>query len=166
VSHEKKIINKIPALLYIPNMSFPIIATISALIFPTWLEKTPHHPFSRHHFYLFKNQSNKSAMTEQAGVIRNLPTRSRHMNKPANSLSSAGTILCCSSIGSSDIRNCNSRFIENHEITSAVKVWKGAAELGVEGAEEDEQYVERIRINEKKEEEASRLRKQQKQGIP
>jgi hypothetical protein len=90
------------------------------------------------------------AMTEQAGVIRNLPTRSRHMNKPANSLSSAGTILCCSSIGSSDIRNCNSRFIENHEITSAVKVWKGAAELGVEGAEEDEQYVERIRINEKK----------------
>jgi hypothetical protein len=39
-------------------------------------------------------------------------------------------------------------------------------ELGVEGEEEDEQYVERIRVNEKKEEEASRLRKQQNQGIP
>jgi hypothetical protein len=104
--------------------------------------------------------------SEQVGMTRNLPTGNRRRSKPENSLSSAGTILCCSPIGSTEIRNCNSRFLTNHEIVTANKVWKGAAELGVVGEEVDAQYVERIRINEKKEEEARRLRKQQNQGIP
>jgi hypothetical protein len=38
--------------------------------------------------------------------------------------------------------------------------------LGVEGDAEDEFYVEKIRNNEKKEEEIRRLREQQKHGIP
>jgi hypothetical protein len=36
--------------------------------------------------------------------------------------------------------------------------------LGVEGDEEEAQYVSRILINEKKEESARKLREQQKQG--
>jgi hypothetical protein len=51
-------------------------------------------------------------------------------------------------------------------MVTAIKVWKGATELGVEGEEEEHQYVERILINEKKEEEARRLREQLKQGCP
>jgi hypothetical protein len=82
--------------------------------------------------------SSSRSISERNGVIRNSPSRNRYRSKPANSLSSAGTILCCSPFGSSEIRNCNTRFIDNHEIITASKVWKGAAELGVEGEEEDE----------------------------
>jgi hypothetical protein len=39
-------------------------------------------------------------------------------------------------------------------------------ELGVDGAEEEGQYVERILLNEKQEEAARRLREQQQQGAP
>ncbi|MCI44280.1 hypothetical protein A2U01_0065519, partial [Trifolium medium] len=45
----------------------------------------------------------------------------------------------------------------------ASKVWNGAAELGVEGDEAEENYVRRILINEKREEEVRRQREQQKQ---
>jgi hypothetical protein len=103
---------------------------------------------------------------ELAGVSRNFPSSSCERVNPTGSFSSAGSILCCSSIGSSEIRNCNTRFLHNHDMVTAIKVWKGATELGVEGEEEEHQYVERILINEKKEEEARRLREQLKQGCP
>jgi hypothetical protein len=74
--------------------------------------------------------------------------------------------LCCSPIGSAEIRNCNSRFIANHDIFSASKVWKGAAELGVEGEDEEVRYVDRILANKKKEEAARRKREQQNHVIP
>jgi hypothetical protein len=102
---------------------------------------------------------------EFSGAVRNSPSsRPRGRTKSADSLSSAGEILCCSSIGSSEIRNCNTRFIVNHDNSTANKVWQGAAKLGVEGDEEEAQYVSRILINEKKEESARKLREQQKQG--
>jgi hypothetical protein len=83
--------------------------------------------------------------------------------KPANSLSSAGEILCCSSLGSSEIRNCNKRFIAQHEAEVATNVWKEIVELGVDGEEEEVRYMERILINEKREDAARRQREQQKQ---
>jgi hypothetical protein len=45
-------------------------------------------------------------------------------------------------------------------------VWKGAAELGVEGKDEEIQYVDRILSNEKREEAARRKREQQNHVIP
>jgi hypothetical protein len=74
--------------------------------------------------------------------------------------------LCYSSIGSTEIQNCNTRFLNNHDNITATKVWKGATELGVEGDDDEIQYVERILIIEKREEEARRLREHQKQGYP
>jgi hypothetical protein len=103
---------------------------------------------------------------ELTRVVKNPPSRSRGRTKPVDSLSSAGEIHCCSHIGSSEIRNCNTGFIVNHENAKANKVWQGVAELGVEGDEEEAQYVKRILNNEKKEESARRLSEQQKQGNP
>jgi hypothetical protein len=74
--------------------------------------------------------------------------------------------LCCSDIGSAEIRNCNSRFIVSHDKVTTNKVWNGAVELGVEGVEEESQYVDRILNNEKREEAARRLREQRNQGNP
>jgi hypothetical protein len=48
------------------------------------------------------------------------------------SIFSAGDILCCSPINSSDIRNCNNLFLKKHEQEVASKVWEGAIFLGVE----------------------------------
>jgi hypothetical protein len=83
------------------------------------------------------------------GVTRNPPQQLKKISN--TSLSSAGEILCCSTINSTDIRNCNNTFLKklNHEVAS--KVWKGAVELGVEGDEEDGRYVERIVSNEGRE---------------
>jgi hypothetical protein len=77
-----------------------------------------------------------------AGLKRNPPYRSRVRAKPSESLSSAGEVLCCSSIDSSAIRNCNARFLDNHVRIAAKKVWEGALELGVSGEEEEGRYVE------------------------
>jgi hypothetical protein len=100
------------------------------------------------------------------GVCRNSPSRYRKGSKSANSLSSAGTVLCCSSLNSSDIRNCNRRAAENHDLTTAQKVWKGAVDLGVEGEETEECYIARILVNENQEEVARKLREQHKDGNP
>jgi hypothetical protein len=80
----------------------------------------------------------------------------------ASSLSSAGAVLCCSSLSSSDIRNCNNRFISKYDEDAALQVWHDVAKLGVEGEETKERYVERILINEKREDAARRLREQTK----
>ncbi|MCI00661.1 hypothetical protein A2U01_0021683, partial [Trifolium medium] len=100
------------------------------------------------------------------GVQRNSPSRHQPGKKPSTSLSSAGAVLCCSSLNSSDIRNCNKRFIVNYEHDAARKVWQGAIELGVEGEEEEERYVERILINENRVEATRVLREQQQQSFP
>ncbi|GAU48228.1 hypothetical protein TSUD_184080 [Trifolium subterraneum] len=88
----------------------------------------------------------------EADVVRNPPIRGRSNKKPSNSLSSVGTILCCSSLGSSDIRNCNRRFIEKHDYVTAQKVWEGAVEQGVVGAEKEDCYIFKIQLNEKNDE--------------
>ncbi|MCI33220.1 hypothetical protein A2U01_0054437 [Trifolium medium] len=56
--------------------------------------------------------------------------------------------------------------MENYDHDKACKVWQGAVELGVEGEEEEERYVERIIINESREEEARILREQKQQSFP
>jgi hypothetical protein len=97
---------------------------------------------------------------------RNPPARTNHKQKQTSSLSSAGEILCCSSLNSSDIRNCNKRYVDNFNHTTAQKVWKGANDLGVVGVEGEEAYVKRILINENSEEEARILREQFQQNLP
>jgi hypothetical protein len=99
-----------------------------------------------------------------AEVTRNNPSRSRPRMNAASSLSSAGAVLCCSSLSSSDIKNCNNRFITKHDEEAAIQVWHDVAELGVEGEEQEERYIERILCNEKREEAARRLREQTKHG--
>jgi hypothetical protein len=100
------------------------------------------------------------------GVCRNSPSRYRKGSKSVNSLSSAGTVLCCSSLSSSDIWNCNRRAAENHDLITAQKVWKGAVDLGVEGEETEEGYIARILVKENQEEVARKLREQHKDGNP
>jgi hypothetical protein len=92
---------------------------------------------------------------------RNPPYRHKPRKQQENSISSAGAVLCCSSLHSSDIRNCNKRFVDNFNHEAAKKVWQGATELGVVGDEEVESYVQRIINNENKEDEARILREQQ-----
>ncbi|PNX74096.1 cysteine-rich receptor-like protein kinase [Trifolium pratense] len=102
--------------------------------------------------------SARSSAAAMETCDRNPVGRYKPLKKMENSLSSAGSILCCSSLKSSDIRNCNQRFMEEHNNEVATKVWQGVTELGVEGDEDEERYVQRIIINEKAEEEARRLR--------
>jgi hypothetical protein len=56
--------------------------------------------------------------------------------------------------------------MKKFELDTANKVWKGATELGVEGDEEEERYVERIVANEKKDEADRLLREQQNHVHP
>ncbi|CAJ2673213.1 unnamed protein product [Trifolium pratense] len=113
-----------------------------------------------------KEVSSRRVVQQEKGVCRSSPSRYHAGKKSVNSLSSAGAVLCCSSINSSDIRNCNNRFVEIYDHDAASKVWQGAVVLGVEGEEEDERYVERILINEKKEEQARVLREQHQHSFP
>jgi hypothetical protein len=99
-------------------------------------------------------------------VVRNPPSQSTRKKHQEGSLSSAGEILCCSSINSSDIRNCNARNIDNLNNDAAQKVWKGVLDLGVVGEEGDEIYVQRILANENKEEELRIQREQLSKGMP
>ncbi|GAU48137.1 hypothetical protein TSUD_293770 [Trifolium subterraneum] len=46
-----------------------------------------------------------------------------------------------------DIRNCNKRSVEVYELDKASKVWQEAAELGVEGDEEEEHMAKRRRLS-------------------
>ncbi|MCI38065.1 hypothetical protein A2U01_0059293, partial [Trifolium medium] len=56
----------------------------------------------------------RSAAHQEEGVLRSSPSRHRTGMKMVNSISSAGAVLCCSSLNSSDIRNCNKRFVDNY----------------------------------------------------
>jgi hypothetical protein len=64
-----------------------------------------------------------------------------------------------------DIQNCNKKFWSKYDNEVASKVWKGVTELGVEGDEEVENYVERLLINEKSEEIVRRQREQKQQCL-
>ncbi|PNX68768.1 hypothetical protein L195_g056347, partial [Trifolium pratense] len=76
--------------------------------------------------------SSSSSFAGTEGAKRNPVGCYRPPKKTESSISSAGSILCC-----------------KHEQEVASKVWNGAAELGVEGDEAEENYVRRILINEK-----------------
>ncbi|MCH84931.1 DUF4283 domain protein [Trifolium medium] len=104
--------------------------------------------------------------TMKEGCSRNPVGRFKAVKAKENSLSSAGSILCCSSLNSVDIRNCNKQFWNKHELEANGKVWKDVKDLGVEGDEEDTLYVERLKSNEESDREARRLREQSKQGLP
>ncbi|GAU49526.1 hypothetical protein TSUD_377390 [Trifolium subterraneum] len=78
------------------------------------------------------------SMSEFNGVTRNPPLKHRSGRKPTSSLSSAGEVLCCSSLSSSGFLNCNQRFMEKYDQESAQKLWQGAVVLGVEGEESGE----------------------------
>jgi hypothetical protein len=108
-----------------------------------------------------------------AVVIRRAPNRVTPNR--ASSLSSAGEILCCSSINSSDIRNCNQNFLKKYEQKVASKVWHDALKLGVEVTsprttehrlvdQSEDACILEIQENEKRDEEES-LRREHKKSL-
>ncbi|MCH93155.1 hypothetical protein A2U01_0014103 [Trifolium medium] len=103
---------------------------------------------------------------EDNTCTRNPPGRFKASNGKENSVSSAGSILCCSSLNSSDIRNCNKQFWNRNDMAMADKVWKGVVELGVEGEEVEEVYRGRISNNEKRDTETKKSREHNKQVKP
>jgi hypothetical protein len=100
------------------------------------------------------------------------------VDNSTSSIFSRGDILCCSSINSSDIRNCNKLFLKKHEQEIASKVWQGAVSLGVvENAEsgggsrenvsfggEENVCIFEIQNNEKRDEEES-IRRERKNSV-
>jgi hypothetical protein len=97
-------------------------------------------------------------------VHRNPPYRIKPQKHRETSQSSTGGVFSCTSLVSSDIRNCNKRIIAQFNHEAAQKVWNGAMDLGVVGDEGDEFYVKRILINENSEKEA-RIHREQHQQI-
>ncbi|GAU48536.1 hypothetical protein TSUD_282880 [Trifolium subterraneum] len=91
------------------------------------------------------SDSSSRASTSMVGCTRNPVKNSKSMKARENSVSSAGSILCCSSLKSSDIRNCNNNFWNKHEAEVNGKLWDGVKELGVQGDDLDEVFVERLR---------------------
>jgi hypothetical protein len=83
-----------------------------------------------------QSSTNECVSKETAvGVVaakRSKPLLKPNLKLQATSLSSAGDVLCCSPLNSSDIRNCNQLIIKKHEEEVVSKVWNGAVELGVE----------------------------------
>ncbi|PNX93753.1 hypothetical protein L195_g016912 [Trifolium pratense] len=68
-----------------------------------------------------------------SGVVRrSLSFHDDNEDKQLAAVSAAEDVLNCSSINSSDIRNCNKIFLEYYDQAVATKVWRGALELGVE----------------------------------
>jgi hypothetical protein len=65
-------------------------------------------------------------------VRRSSLSKSKVRKNFTTSISSAGDILCCSPLNSSDINNCNQIFLKKFEQEVAAKVWHGALGLGVE----------------------------------
>ncbi|CAJ2667747.1 unnamed protein product [Trifolium pratense] len=95
---------------------------------------------------------------------RNPVGKIKKPNIASNSVSSAGTILCCSSLQSSDIRNCNKVFLKNREKEVTSKIWKGARDLGVGGEEDEDVCIHHIHNNERRDEDGRILRAQQKKS--
>ncbi|PNX89340.1 hypothetical protein L195_g045459 [Trifolium pratense] len=112
-------------------------------------------------------QSDSSSRASSAKEVcsRNPVGKFKALSAKETFVSSAGSILCCSSFKSSDIRNCNKKLWNKHEIEVNGKLWDGVMKLGVHGGEEDEVYVEHLCINERKDREAMRLREQNNQVL-
>jgi hypothetical protein len=110
------------------------------------------------------NFAPNSSKSGDDGVHRKRVILEKKQQQP--SLSSAGEILCCSSINPIDIRNCNKRFVAKFHQDAIEKVWKEATDLGVVGADGDKVYVKRILINENKEDEDRIQREHHQQGMP
>jgi hypothetical protein len=70
------------------------------------------------------------------GVLRRGPIEASNYVEQGYSISSAGDFLGCSSLNSTDIKNCNTKFWKKYEQEVASKVWHQAVELGVELNEE------------------------------
>ncbi|CAJ2645074.1 unnamed protein product [Trifolium pratense] len=121
----------------------------------------------------FAKHQREGVVTE--GVTRNPPSNFISRKLQASSISSAGDILCCSSINSSDIRNCNKIFLKKYDREVASKVWNGALELGVEvtslavekakelktKGNSEEKCIQEIQPNEKRDAEERFRREQQ-----
>jgi hypothetical protein len=124
-------------------------------------------------------EDGREGFTEKERVTRSHPVLNSGMSS-SNSMRSAGDSIRSSSINSSDIRNCNKLFLEKYDRDVALKVWKGAASLGVEensvsgggilkkgsrlGTKED--CILEIMNNEKRDEEESIRREQRKSVHP
>ncbi|MCH96851.1 hypothetical protein A2U01_0017841 [Trifolium medium] len=137
-------------------------------------------------YFSSKSAANKSVASETTqhaeqvyeAVTRTLPTVKDARKISSHSVSSAGEIMCCSSINSSDIRNCNKKFLKSYDREVVSKFWRGALELGVEvtsnirqdnqeaGAmgEMEEECLQEIQDNEKRDSE-ERIRREQRQHL-
>jgi hypothetical protein len=110
------------------------------------------------------------------GASKSGPSDASNCVVEVHSISSAGDILCCSSLNSTDIKNCNKIFWKKYEQEVASKVWHEALELGVELNEEDgvitrgavgstvEECILKIQENEKRDE-TERIRREQHQSV-
>jgi hypothetical protein len=115
----------------------------------------------------------RKVVTDVAGVSRKHPSSNKGNS---NSESFVGDSICCSSINSSDIHNCNRLYLKKYEQEVASKVWKGALALGVElsstgghgssekGVKKAEKCVAEIKENEKRDED-ERIRREHKQPV-
>ncbi|MCH86657.1 hypothetical protein A2U01_0007516 [Trifolium medium] len=112
------------------------------------------------------DSKSKRICTKIESCSRNSVGKHKKVKNTANSLSSVGSVLCCSSLKSAEIRNCNKKFWSKHENEVASKVWQGVTELGVEGDEEEERYVERLLLNENRDEVVRRQREQNQHSFP
>ncbi|PNX71430.1 hypothetical protein L195_g027309, partial [Trifolium pratense] len=72
------------------------------------------------------NTVSAEGASEVAGVRRVQPSMITSGTGSSGSLFPVDELLCCSSINSSDIRNCNRKFLKNYEHEVASKVWLGA----------------------------------------
>ncbi|GAU33402.1 hypothetical protein TSUD_20950 [Trifolium subterraneum] len=112
----------------------------------------------------FNSMPSSKSPTVKEGCLRNPIGNFKALKTKETSLSSAGSILYCSSLKSTEIRNCNKNFWNKHEAEVNGKLWERVKDLGVEGEEGDEVYVEQLRSNENKDKEARRMREQRNQG--
>ncbi|WJX24604.1 hypothetical protein P8452_13691 [Trifolium repens] len=89
-----------------------------------------------------QSSANDDVSKEMAvGVVakRSKPSLKPKKKNQATSISSAGAVLCCSPLNSSDIRNSNQLILKKYEDEVVSKVWNGALELGVKLGMEGEQ---------------------------
>jgi hypothetical protein len=116
--------------------------------------------------------SNRQQETEVV-VKRSSPNKFKADRLRAGSCSSVGDIICCSSINSSDIRNCNKNFLKKQEKEVASKVWSGAVGLGVElnagvginsKGHTEEECIFEIQENEKRDE-IERIRRERQKPV-
>ncbi|PNX93423.1 hypothetical protein L195_g016577 [Trifolium pratense] len=108
------------------------------------------------------SRSKLAATTQPPVCSRNPAGKIKKSRIMSNSVSSAGAILCCSSLHSSDIRNCNNLILKQREKEVTSKVWNGAKDLGVKGGADEAECIRQIHNNESRDVEGRRQREQLK----